>query len=148
MASGINKVILIGRLGADPDSRTMPTSETVVTNVSLATSESWDNKSTGEREEKTQWHRVVFWNRVAEIARDFLSKGSLIYVEGKLESRKFEDKDGIEKYTTEVVVRFPGQLQMLESKKDGGTFNQDNVTKQNTSSNEFVDEEFDDDIPF
>ena len=148
MASGINKVILVGRLGADPDSRTMPTSETVVTNVSLATSESWDNKSTGEREEKTQWHRVVFWNRVAEIARDFLSKGSLIYVEGKLESRKFEDKDGIEKYTTEVVVRFPGQLQMLESKKDGVTFNQDNVTKQNTSSNEFVDEELDDDIPF
>ena len=140
MASGINKVILVGRLGADPDSRTMPTSETVVTNVSLATSESWDNKSTGEREEKTQWHRVVFWNRVAEIARDFLSKGSLIYVEGKLESRKFEDKDGVEKYTTEVIVRFPGQLQMLDSKKD--------VTKQDSSSNEFVDEEFDDDIPF
>ena len=140
MASGINKVILVGRLGADPDSRTMPTSETVVTNVSLATSESWDNKSTGEREEKTQWHRVVFWNRVAEIARDFLSKGSLIYVEGKLESRKFEDKDGVEKYTTEVIVRFPGQLQMLDSKKD--------VTKQDSSSNEFVDEELDDDIPF
>ena len=148
MASGINKVILVGRLGADPDSRTMPTSETVVTNVSLATSESWNNKSTGEREEKTQWHRVVFWNRVAETARDFLRKGSLIYVEGKLESRKFEDKDGVEKYTTEVIVRFPGQLQMLESKKDGDTFNQDNVTKPDSSSNEFVDEEFDDDIPF
>ena len=148
MASGINKVILVGRLGADPDSRTMPTSETVVTNVSLATSESWDNKSTGEREEKTQWHRVVFWNRVAEIARDFLSKGSLIYVEGKLESRKFEDKDGVEKYTTEVIVRFPGQLQMLESKKDGGAFNQDRVTKQDSSSNESVDEELDEDIPF
>ncbi len=144
MARGINKVIIVGNLGADPDSRTMP-SGNAVTNISVATSESWNDKETGERQEKTEWHRVVFFGRLAEIASDYLKKGSQVYVEGKLQTRKWEDKEGNERWTTEIVAN---QMQMLGERMSQGTSNQGNVTKQNTSSNEFVDEEFDDDIPF
>jgi len=144
MARGINKVIVVGNLGADPDSRTMP-SGNAVTNISVATSESWNDKETGEKQEKTEWHRVVFFGRLAEIASDYLKKGSQVYVEGKLQTRKWEDKEGNERWTTEIVAN---QMQMLGERISQGTSNQDNVTKQNTSSNEFVDEEFDDDIPF
>ena len=144
MARGINKVIVVGNLGADPDSRTMP-SGNAVTNISVATSESWNDKETGEKQEKTEWHRVVFFGRLAEIASDYLKKGSQVYVEGKLQTRKWEDKEGNERWTTEIVAN---QMQMLGERMSQGTSNQGNVTKQNNSSNEFVDEEFDDDIPF
>ena len=144
MARGINKVIVVGNLGADPDSRTMP-SGNAVTNISVATSESWNDKETGEKQEKTEWHRVVFFGRLAEIDSDYLKKGSQVYVEGKLQTRKWEDKEGNERWTTEIVAN---QMQMLGERMSQGTSNQGNVTKQNTSSNEFVDEEFDDDIPF
>lgn len=144
MARGINKVIVVGNLGADPDSRTMP-SGNAVTNISVATSESWNDKETGEKQEKTEWHRVVFFGRLAEIASDYLKKGSQVYVEGKLQTRKWEDKEGNERWTTEIVAN---QMQMLGERMSQGTSNQGNVSKQNTSSNEFVDEEFDDDIPF
>ena len=144
MARGINKVIIVGNLGADPDSRAMP-SGNAVTNISVATSESWKDRETGEKREKTEWHRVVFYNRLAEIAAQYLKKGSQVYVEGKLQTRKWEDKEGNERWTTEIVAN---QMQMLGERMSQGTSNQGNVTKQNTSSNEFVDEEFDDDIPF
>ena len=144
MARGINKVIVFGNLGADPDSRSMPNGN-AVTNISVATSESWNDKETGEKQEKTEWHRVVFFGRLAEIASDYLKKGSQVYVEGKLQTRKWEDKEGNERWTTEIVAN---QMQMLGERMSQGTSNQGNVTKQNTSSNEFVDEEFDDDIPF
>ena len=144
MARGINKVIVVGNLGADPDSRSMPNGN-AVTNISVATSESWNDKETGEKQEKTEWHRVVFFGRLAEIASDYLKKGSQVYVEGKLQTRKWEDKEGNERWTTEIVAN---QMQMLGERMSQGTSNQGNVTKQNTSSNEFVDEEFDDDIPF
>ena len=144
MARGINKVIVVGNLGADPDSRSMP-SGNAVTNISVATSESWNDKETGERQEKTEWHRVVFFGRLAEIASEYLKKGSQVYIEGKLQTRKWEDKEGNERWTTEIVSN---QMQMLGEKMSQSASNQGNVTKQNNSSNEFVDEEFDDDIPF
>jgi len=144
MARGINKVIVVGNLGADPDTRFMP-SGNAVTNISVATSESWNDKETGERQEKTEWHRVVFFGRLAEIASDYLKKGSQVYVEGKLQTRKWEDKEGNERWTTEIVAN---QMQMLGERMSQSVSNQDNVTKQNNSSNDFVDEEFDDDIPF
>lgn len=144
MARGINKVIVVGNLGADPDTRFMP-SGNAVTNISVATSESWNDKETGEKQEKTEWHRVVFFGRLAEIASDYLKKGSQVYVEGKLQTRKWEDKEGNERWTTEIVAN---QMQMLGERMSQSVSNQDNVTKQNNSSNDFVDEEFDDDIPF
>ena len=116
-----------------------------VTNISVATSESWNDKETGERQEKTEWHRVVFFGRLAEIASEYLKKGSQVYIEGKLQTRKWEDKEGNERWTTEIVSN---QMQMLGEKMSQSASNQGNVTKQNNSSNEFVDEEFDDDIPF
>ena len=144
MARGINKVIVVGNLGADPDTRFMP-SGNAVTNISVATSESWNDKETGEKQEKTEWHRVVFFGRLAEIARDYLKKGSQVYVEGKLQTRKWEDKEGKERWTTEIIAN---QMQMLGERMSQGASNQNNVTKPDSSSNEFVDEEFDDDIPF
>ena len=144
MARGINKVIVVGNLGADPDTRFMP-SGNAVTNISVATSESWNDKETGERQEKTEWHRVVFFGRLAEIASEYLKKGSQVYIEGKLQTRKWEDKEGNERWTTEIVSN---QMQMLGERMSQGASNQSNVTKQDNSSNEFVDEEFDDDIPF
>ena len=97
--AGVNKVIVVGRLGSDPDTRYMP-SGSAVTNVSVATSESWKDKESGEKQEKTEWHRVVFFNRLAEIASEYLKKGSQIYVEGRLQTRKWEDKEGKERWTT------------------------------------------------
>lgn len=144
MARGINKVIVVGNLGADPDTRYMP-SGNAVTNISVATSESWNDKETGEKQEKTEWHRVVFFGRLAEIVSEYLKKGSQVYVEGKLQTRKWEDKEGNERWTTEIVAN---QMQMLGERMSQGASNQNKVTKPDSSSNEFVDEEFDDDIPF
>src|SRR5690554_263767 len=115
MARGINKVILIGNLGSDPDTRYMPNG-TAVANVSLATSDSWKDKDTGQLQERTEWHRVVFFGKLAEIVGQYLRKGSKIYVEGRLQTREWE-KDGIKRYTTEVVVDFGGQMQMLDGQQ-------------------------------
>lgn len=113
---GVNKVILIGNLGQDPDTRFMP-SGGAVTNVSLATSESWKDKTTGEPTERTEWHRVVFFNKLAEIAGEYLKKGSKVYVEGSLRTRKWQDKDGQDRYTTEIVA---DQMQMLDGRGGSG----------------------------
>ena len=144
MARGINKVIIVGNLGADPDSRAMP-SGNAVTNISVATSESWNDKDTGEKQEKTEWHRVVFFNRLAEIAAQYLKKGSQVYVEGKLQTRKWEDKEGNERWTTEVVAN---QMQMLGDRMSNDMSNDNASSSQSSSDNDFSTDEFDDDIPF
>ncbi|PNU40433.1 single-stranded DNA-binding protein [Serratia ureilytica] len=113
MASrGVNKVILVGHLGQDPEVRYMPNGGAVA-NITLATSESWRDKATGEQKEKTEWHRVVLFGKLAEIAGEYLRKGSQIYIEGSLQTRKWTDQAGVEKYTTEIVVNIGGTLQML-----------------------------------
>jgi single-strand DNA-binding protein len=113
MARGINKVILIGNLGNDPDTKYMP-SGGAVTNVSLATSETWKDKQTGQAQERTEWHRVVFFNRLAEIAGEYLRKGSKVYIEGSLRTRKWQDKtSGQDRYTTEIVA---SEMQMLDGR--------------------------------
>ncbi len=113
----VNKVILVGRLGKDPETRYMTNGE-AVTNVTLATSENWKDKS-GEKQEKTEWHNLVFYRRLAEVAGEYLKKGSQIYVEGKLQTRKWQDKEGKDKYTTEIIVN---EMQMLGGKSTGGSF--------------------------
>jgi single-strand DNA-binding protein len=112
---GINKVILVGNLGNDPETRFMP-SGGAVTNVSIATSETWKDKQTGQPQERTEWHRVVFFNRLAEIAGEYLKKGSKVYVEGSLRTRKWQDQSGADRYTTEIVA---AEMQMLDSRGDG-----------------------------
>ena len=124
MASrGINKVILVGNLGNDPEHRVLP-SGGGVTNISLATSESWRDKNTGDQQERTEWHRVVFFNRLSEIAAEYLRKGSKVYIEGKLQTRKWQNKEGQDVYTTEVVVDINGQMQMLDSRGGEGGMSQ------------------------
>ncbi len=112
MARGINKVILVGNLGADPETR-YTASGSAITNVRVATSESWRDKQTGENQERTEWHRVVFFNRLAEIAGEYLRKGSQVYVEGSLRTRKWQGQDGQDRYTTEIVGN---EMQMLGSR--------------------------------
>ena len=121
MAGSVNKVILVGNLGRDPEVRRMTSGEPVV-NLSLATSESWRDKASGERKEKTEWHRVVIFNEnLAKVAEQYLRKGSKIYIEGQLQTRKYTDKDGVEKYSTEIVLqRFRGELVMLDTRSEGG----------------------------
>ena len=114
MAS-VNKVILVGRLGKDPETRYMPNGD-AVTNITLATSETWKDKN-GEKQEKTEWHRVTFYRKLAEIAGEYLKKGSMAYVEGRLETRKWTDKAGVEKYTTEIIAN---EMQMLSSRGGSG----------------------------
>ena len=153
--SGINKVILIGNLGQDPDVRYMPNGNAVA-NVSLATSESWKDQNTGETQERTEWHRVVFFRRLGEIVGEYCKKGSKIYVEGKLQTRKWQDKNGQDRYTTEIVA---DQMQMLDSRGSGGSAaftqnadaNSGGRPAQNSapsSSAPAPDADFDDDIPF
>lgn len=121
MAGSVNKVILVGNLGRDPEIRSTQDG-TKVANLSVATSENWRDKSSGERREKTEWHRVVIFNeRLVDVAERFLKKGSKIYLEGQLQTRKWTDQSGAEKYTTEVVLqRFRGELTMLDGKGEGG----------------------------
>ncbi|MDT8384417.1 MAG: single-stranded DNA-binding protein [Gammaproteobacteria bacterium] len=116
MARGVNKVILIGNLGQDPEVKYMPNGN-AVTNVTVATSESWKDKNTGEQKENTEWHRVVFFRRLAEIAGEYLKKGSKVYVEGRLQTRKWQDKDGSDRYTTEIIAN---EMQMLDGRGAGG----------------------------
>lgn len=117
MARGVNKVILIGNLGKDPEVRYMP-SGGAVANITIATSENWKDKATGERQERTEWHNVVFYNRLAEIAGEYLKKGSKVYVEGSLRTRKWQDKNtGADRYTTEIIAN---EMQMLDGRGAGG----------------------------
>jgi single-strand DNA-binding protein len=116
MARGINKVILIGNLGADPETRAMP-SGTTVANLRVATSESWRDKQSGEQQERTEWHRVALFGRLGEIAAEYLKKGSQVYIEGSLRTRKWQDKQGNERYSTEIIGN---ELQMLGGRGGGG----------------------------
>ncbi|MBU0882336.1 MAG: single-stranded DNA-binding protein [Gammaproteobacteria bacterium] len=116
MARGVNKVILVGTCGQDPETRYLPNGN-AVTNLSLATSEQWTDKQTGQKVEKTEWHRVSMFGKVAEIAGEYLRKGSQVYIEGKLQTREWE-KDGIKRYTTEIVVDMQGTMQLLGGRPD------------------------------
>ncbi|MGB1496501.1 single-stranded DNA-binding protein, partial [Alloalcanivorax venustensis] len=116
MARGVNKVILIGNLGADPETRFMP-SGGAVTNIRLATSETWKDRQTGQQQERTEWHRVVFFNKLGEIAGEYLKKGSKVYVEGSIRTRKWQGQDGQDRYTTEIVAN---EMQMLDGRGGGG----------------------------
>ena len=117
MARGVNKVILVGTCGQDPETRYLP-SGNAVTNLSLATSEQWTDKQTGQKVEKTEWHRVALFGKVAEIAGEYLRKGSQVYIEGKLQTREWE-KDGIKRYTTEIIVDMQGTMQLLGGRPRG-----------------------------
>ena len=163
MARGVNKVILIGNLGQDPEVR-YTTGGAAVANVSIATSESWTDKQSGDKVEHTEWHRVVFFARLAEIVGEYTKKGSKVYIEGRLQTRKWQDKSGQDRYTTEIVA---GNMQMLDSRSGGGgPGNEYDQTRRpaakpagnapgnvpanasaNAAQNEGADE-FDDDIPF
>ncbi len=116
MARGVNKVTIVGNLGNDPETKYMP-SGGAVTNISVATSESWKDKQTGQPQERTEWHRIVFFNRLAEIAGEYLKKGSQVYVEGKIQTRKWQDQSGQDRYTTEIVAN---EMQMLGGRQGGG----------------------------
>jgi single-strand DNA-binding protein len=158
MARGINKVILVGNLGADPDTRYMPSGK-AVTNIRVATSESWKDKQTGDTQERTEWHSIVMYDKLGEIAAEYLRKGSQVYIEGKLRTRKWQDKEGKDRYTTEIIA---DQMQMLGGRGGGGGAASEPREPRSTSrqapaedrSAAPVDEagggggEFDDDIPF
>jgi single-strand DNA-binding protein len=116
MARGINKVIIVGNVGGDPETRYMP-SGSAVTNLTIATNESWKDKQTGEQKERTEWHRVAMFNRLAEIAAEYLRKGSQVYIEGKLRTRKWQDKSGQDRYTTEIIA---DEMQMLGGRGGSG----------------------------
>lgn len=145
MAGSVNKVILVGNLGRDPEIRSLNNGDRVC-NLRIATSESWRDKSSGERKEKTEWHSVVIFNdNIVKVAENYLKKGSTVYVEGSLQTRKWTDQQGVEKYTTEVVIqRFNGQLTMLGGKSDGGRERQDDQPKQSSGQYDHID----DDVPF
>lgn len=171
MARGVNKVIIVGNCGQDPETRFMP-SGGAVTNLSIATSESWKDKNTGDQQERTEWHRVVFFNRLAEVAGEYVKKGSKLYVEGSLRTRKWQGQDGQDRYTTEIVA---SEMQMLDSRggQQGGgdyqqssnqQFSQQNAPQQNAPQQQASSapqqgqsapqqapqgmDSFDDDIPF
>lgn len=157
MARGVNKVILVGNCGQDPETRVIPSTGASVTNLSVATSESWKDKVTGDQQERTEWHRVVFFNRLAEIAGEYVRKGSKLYIEGSLRTRKWQGQDGQDRYTTEIVGN---EMQMLDSRgsSPSGEFSEsNNQVKNNEFSNQSSSESssgsqsldaFDDDIPF
>ena len=149
MARGINKVILIGNLGRDPEIKYMPSGDAMA-NLTVATSESWKDKTSGEKVEKTEWHRVVLFKRLAEIAGEYLRKGSKVYIEGRLQTRKWQGQDGADRYTTEIVAN---DLQMLDS-RGGGAENYSAPASAQQSGNGGPQmapmgmDDFDDDIPF
>ena len=140
MARGVNKVILVGNLGRDPEVR-YSANGAAVANVTIATTEQWKDRNSGENQERTEWHRVVFWGRLAEVVGEYLKKGSQVYVEGKLQTRKWQDQSGQDKYTTEVVA---SDMQMLGGRGGGGGSAPSGGGQ--ASSGGFDD--FDDDIPF
>jgi single-strand DNA-binding protein len=150
MARGVNKVILIGNLGRDPEVRYSPNGQAIA-NVNLATSESWKDKNTGEKQERTEWHRVVFFGRLAEIAGEYLKKGMQVYVGGRLQTRKWQDKDGNDRYTTEIVA---SDMQMLGSRSGAGVPDESlegesaPATERSNARAAGTADDFDDDIPF
>ncbi|MGB5539548.1 MAG: single-stranded DNA-binding protein [Gammaproteobacteria bacterium] len=152
MARGINKVILVGNLGKDPEVRYMPNGNAVA-NITLATTESWKDKQTGETQEKTEWHRVVLFRRLGEIAGEYLKKGSQVYIEGRLQTRKWQDNSGNDRYTTEIVA---DEMQMLGGRGGGGSagFSSANGAESRNSADSRAPAvaegpaDFDDDIPF
>ena len=157
MARGVNKVIIVGNLGGDPETRYMP-SGAAVTNFTVATNESWKDKQTGEQKERTEWHRVAMFNRLAEIAAEYLRKGSQVYIEGKLRTRKWQGQDGQDRYTTEIIA---DEMQMLGG-RGGGSFGGGGGGGQQGGGQQGGDQQggggnappqpgpddFDDDIPF
>ena len=148
MARGVNKVILVGNLGNEPETKYMP-SGSAVTNISVATNESWKDKETGERVDRTEWHRVAMFNRLAEIAGEYLHKGSQVYIEGRIRTRKWQDKEGQDRYTTEIIA---DQMQMLGGRGQASDM-PDNFEKRpapaaRQSNAPRPEPEFDDDIPF
>jgi single-strand DNA-binding protein len=152
MAGSVNKVILVGNLGRDPEVRRLTSGEPVV-NLSVATSESWRDKASGERKERTEWHRVVIFNEnLAKIAEQYLKKGSKVYVEGQLQTRKYTDKDGAEKYSTEIVLqKFRGELTMLDGRGDSDRSDRSErpaMAGANEGGRSFERAELDDEIPF
>jgi len=154
MARGINKVILVGNLGQDPETRAMPSGK-AVTNVRIATSDSWRDKQTGEQKEQTEWHNVVFFDRLAEIAAEYLRRGSQVYVEGRLRTRKWQDKSGNDRYTTEIVAN---EMQMLGGRGGASAGGGAPAPRREAApADDYAqapataggkDEAFDDDIPF
>ena len=159
MAGSVNKVILVGNLGKDPEVRRLNSGDPVV-NLSVATSESWRDKQSGERKEKTEWHRVVIFNEnLAKVAEQYLKKGAKVYIEGQLQTRKYQDNSGAEKYTTEVVLqRFRGELTMLDGKSEGGRSYEDEggggftaragAKRTSGAAPESFNQDLDDEIPF
>ena len=150
--AGINKVILVGNLGAKPEVK-YASNGNAISNLSVATSESWTDKSTGQKQERTEWHRVSLFGKLAEIAGQYLDKGSKVYVEGKLQTRKWQDQNGQDRYTTEVVVSgFNGTLQMLDRRDDARSSSpSENVTAKDQAEPSITPvskDEFEDDIPF
>jgi single-strand DNA-binding protein len=147
MARGVNKVILIGNLGQDPEVKYMP-SGGAVCNVSIATTDSWSDRASGERQERTEWHRVVLFKRLAEIAGEYLRKGSQVYIEGRLQTRKWQDSSGQDRYSTEIVAQ---DMQMLGA-RSGGSAGFETTSPQpdraQQQSSPAAPDEFDDDIPF
>ncbi|MEW3773995.1 single-stranded DNA-binding protein [Pseudomonas aeruginosa] len=150
MSRGVNKVILVGNVGGDPETRYMPNGN-AVTNITLATSESWKDKQTGQQQERTEWHRVVFFGKLAEIAGQHVKKGQQLYVEGSLRTRKWQAQDGQDRYTTEVIVDMHGQMQMLGGKSVNDQAAQSRPSQQAPQQRPQVAQDydsFDDDIPF
>lgn len=156
MSRGINKVILIGNLGQDPEVKYMPNGNAVA-NITVATSESWKDKNSGEQVDKTEWHRVVFFRRLAEIVGEYLKKGSKVYIEGKLQTRKWQDKNGKDCWTTEIIAN---EMQMLDSRGGGSGSGQTTASNNHGgdqsqsapqhggSDGQQAHNDFDDDIPF
>ena len=154
MAGSVNKVILIGNLGQDPESRTTP-GGTTVTNIRIATTDSWTDRQSGEKKENTEWHTVVMWNRLGEIAAEYLRKGSQVYIEGRLQTRKWQDKSGNDRYSTEVVA---SDMQMLGGRGGGGGAAQETRDSRGSAARSGAapaaapaggsGADFDDDIPF
>ena len=150
MARGVNKAIIVGNLGRDPEVR-YSASGNAIANVTVATTDSWKDRQAGERQERTEWHRVVFFNRLAEIVAEYLKKGSQVFIEGRIQTRKWEDKDGNERWTTEIVAN---EMQMLGSRggggMQGGPADDPGAAPApgGGGSSGFSDSEFDDDIPF
>lgn len=156
MARGVNKAILIGNVGGDPETRYLPNGN-AVTNITLATTDTWKDKQTGDQQSRTEWHRVVFFGKLAEIAGEYLRKGSQCYVEGRLQTREWE-KDGVKRYTTEIVVDMNGTLQLLGGRPEGDGGSQQRRTQEQAPRQQSRQaqpqppqpdyDSFDDDIPF
>ena len=150
MARGINKVIIVGNLGGDPETRYMP-SGSAVTNLTVATNESWKDKATGEQKDRTEWHKVAMFNRLAEVAAEYLRKGSQVYIEGKLRTRKWQDKSGQDRWTTEIVA---DEMQMLGGRGGSGggggsaPMNSPSDSAPSSAPPQPGPDDFDDDIPF